>query len=213
MNFPSDADPDERNDEGLSAFHIALRHGHLSILKHFFETYPPSEQDSKPIYILSGSISLLSLALDSNEPEIVWLILDKGLANTEDIGKIWARVSPSEGEVTTERSGKDREKLDEIRNVLMTFGGFTPPNTPRDSPDLGVGQGNSKQAGSDDRSDRGMDHQSGTVKQSRSPQTQITPGQRQQQQRQSDGTRKAVNQNRGRGKGRGRGRGRGKGAI
>ena len=122
--------------KGLTAFHIALKHGHTSVLKHFFDTYPPKEPEFKAIYKLNGSNTLLELALESSEPEVVWMILDQGLANTQDIAKIWPRVSPSSEKVpTSNKSTRKRENMEEIRNLLMTFGGFTPPNTPKVSQD------------------------------------------------------------------------------
>jgi len=129
--FPPGADPEERNSAGLSAFHVALQHGHIPILKHFFDAYNPKYEDHNSIYSLSPPDSLLSLALESAEPEVVWMILDKGLADTQDIGNAWTRITSTEGrEALLVGIWKNAGKFAEIQNLLMRFGGFTPPPTP-----------------------------------------------------------------------------------
>jgi hypothetical protein len=130
------ADVEERDSQGLTALHIALQRGHLNILQHFFGSYPPKEPEHKAIYKLPPSKSLLSLALESCDPEIVWRVLDNGLASTQDIGTAWSWVTSNEGKAAmTEKLGKnltpaDEEKLSDIRTLLMRAGGFTPPPTP-----------------------------------------------------------------------------------
>jgi hypothetical protein len=199
------ADAEERNMEGLTAFHIALKHGHTSALKHFFDTYPPKEPEFKSIYKLNGSNTLLGLALESYEPEVVWMILDQGLANTQDIAKVWSRVAPSsEKAPTSNKSTKRRENMEEIRNLLMTFGGFTPPNTPK------VSQDNLKSSSEQHRSGTNSS-QPGTIspipteeKKSRQPSIQSpveTTSHHPDRQM-------PVNKGRGRGKARGKARGR-----
>ena len=130
--FPLGADPEERNSFGLSAFHVALQHGHVQILKYFFESYDPKQEDHNAIYGLSPPKSLLSIALGSAEPEVVWMILDKGLATTQDIGNAWTEVTSLEGkQKLLKKMGNDNMKYTEIQNLLMSYGGFTPPPTPK----------------------------------------------------------------------------------
>ncbi|KAI9570462.1 hypothetical protein HD554DRAFT_2018480 [Boletus coccyginus] len=126
------ADPEERNSYGLSAFHIALQHGHVQILKYFFESYDPKQEDHNAIYDISPPESLLSIALDSAEPEVVWMILDRGLATSRDIGNAWTEVTSQGGRQTLlEKVDNDSMKCTEIQNLLMSYGGFTPPPTPK----------------------------------------------------------------------------------
>ncbi|KAF8557302.1 DnaJ-domain-containing protein [Imleria badia] len=126
------ADPEERNSLGLSAFHVALQHGHVPILKYFFESYDPKHEDHNAIYDLSPPKSLLSIALDSAEPEVVWMILDRSLATTQDIGNVWTEVTSLEGKQTLlKKMGNDNMRYTEIQNLLMSYGGFTPPPTPK----------------------------------------------------------------------------------
>ncbi|KAF8136766.1 DnaJ-domain-containing protein [Boletus edulis] len=125
------ADPEERNSFGLSAFHVALQHGHVQILKYFFDSYDPKQEDHNAIYDLSPPKSLLSIALDSAEPEVVWMILDRGLATTQDIGNAWKEVTSLEGrQALLKKMGNDSIKYAEVQNLLMSYGGFTPPPTP-----------------------------------------------------------------------------------
>ena len=130
--FPLGADPEERNSFGLSAFHVALQHGHVQILKYFFESYDPKQEDHNAIYDLSPPKSLLSIALDSTEPEVVWMVLDRCLATTQDIGNAWTVVTSLEGKQTLlKKMGNDSMKYTELQNLLMSYGGFTPPPTPK----------------------------------------------------------------------------------
>ena len=130
--FPLGADPGERNSSGLSPFHVALQHGHVQILKNFFESYDPKQEDHNDIYDLSHPVSLLSIALDSAEPEVVWMILDRGLATSQDIGIAWTEVTSLQGrQVLLEKMGNDSGKYTEVQNLLMSYGGFTPPPTPK----------------------------------------------------------------------------------
>ncbi|KAK0196763.1 DnaJ-domain-containing protein [Armillaria mellea] len=132
------ANPEERNDEGLTAFHIALRNGHQKIVSYFFNAFPPKNGSSKPIYTLPESANLLALALDSRDPEVVWMILDKSLASSEDISKAWSWVTSPEGynimlkpnSVNEALSDNARlERYNEIIRLLMRFGRFTQPST------------------------------------------------------------------------------------
>ncbi|KAK0441916.1 DnaJ-domain-containing protein [Armillaria borealis] len=132
------ADPEERNDEGLTAFHIALRNGHQKIVTYFFDAFPPKDDDSEPIYTPPEYTNLLTLALDSRDPELVWMILDKSLASSDDISKAWSWATSTEGysimlkpnSVSEPLNDNVRlERYNEIIKFLMRFGGFTPPST------------------------------------------------------------------------------------
>ena len=129
------AEPDERNSQGSTAFHIAVQQGHSAIIKKtFFENYPPKEDEHSTIYSLPPSTSILTLALKSGDPETVWLVLENGLASSQDIDIAWMSVSSASWKAEMRNSrGKtvDDWKLDEIRQLIMTFGGFTPPPTPK----------------------------------------------------------------------------------
>jgi hypothetical protein len=119
----------------LTAFHLAVQLGHVEIMKRpFFENYPPKESEYSAIYSAPKSTSVLHHALNSCEPEVVWMILDKGIANSQDINNAWAWVSAGNWKAMMRKKAApevDDEKLDEIRQLLMTFGGFTPPPTPK----------------------------------------------------------------------------------
>ncbi|KAI6045709.1 DnaJ-domain-containing protein [Pisolithus marmoratus] len=125
------ADPEERNSLGLSAFHVALQHGQVPIMKHFLDTYNPHDEDHNAIYSLTPPNNLLSMALESVEPQAVWMILDRGLATSLEISEAWTRVTSTEGrEALLAKTGSNAGKFAEIQNILMSFGGFTPPPTP-----------------------------------------------------------------------------------
>ncbi len=90
--------PEERNNEGLTAFHIALRNGHQKIVTYFFQRLSlPKTTTPSPFTHLPKSTNLLTLALDSRDPEVLWMILDKSLASSDDISKAWSWVTSTEG--------------------------------------------------------------------------------------------------------------------
>ncbi|KAK0484024.1 hypothetical protein IW261DRAFT_1606085 [Armillaria novae-zelandiae] len=112
------ADPEERNSEGLIAFHIALRSDHQNVV---------TENHSKLIYAPPESTNLLALGLDPRDPEVVWMILDKSLTGSDDISKAWSWVTSTEGYNMTLKPNSVHEALND--NLLMRFGGFIPPST------------------------------------------------------------------------------------
>ena len=212
--FPLGADPEERNSFGLSAFHVALQHGRVQILKYFFESYDPRHEDHNAIYSLSPPKSLLSIALDSAEPEVVWMILDRGLATTQDIGNVWTEVMSLEGkQALLKKMGNDNMKYTEIQNLLMSYGGFTPPPTPKvptqkSSPLKNQTQGSPVSRGGFHPRGRGTHRSKTTPRTAQAHSLDETPVPTQ------NGTADPTcrpPENGGRGKARGRGRGRGRG--
>ncbi|KAJ7632817.1 hypothetical protein FB45DRAFT_913589 [Roridomyces roridus] len=134
------ADPEERDSSNLTAFHVALECGHIPAVQYFFEAYPSKDSDSKGVYQPPESKTLLSIALSSQEPELVYQILDKGLATEQDINSSWTWVTSAKGraamkktKVAGQKSKMHEEKVEDIMKLLMRFGGFTPPPTPSSS--------------------------------------------------------------------------------
>lgn len=125
-----DADVEERTSSGLTAFHLAVQGGHTPIIKYFYNTYPPTDDDSSELYRPPSSVSALSLAVQYSEPEVAWLILNKGLASKHEIWHVWTWLNSQEGKAALAfRDGQ--AKVEEFSNLLMTFGDFTPPMSPR----------------------------------------------------------------------------------
>lgn len=118
------AEPDERDGNGFTAFHTALQAGHIQVVKHFISTYSPQDSDHEDIYKKPESSSLLKLALNSREPEAVWLVLDNKLATQQDLTDEWVFVQSAAGKaVIVGTGGKKHEgKYEEIRNLFMSYG-------------------------------------------------------------------------------------------
>ena len=218
------ADPEERNSFGLSAFHVAVQHGHVQILKYFFGSYDPQQEDHNAIYVLSPLKSLLSIALASVEPEAVWMILDRGLATTQDIGNAWTEVTSIEGkQALLERIENDGAKYTEIQNLLMCYGGFTPPPTPKvptkeSSPPANKVQPRSGSPGPQEGSHhrrRGTRSKTTTYHttqaQGSTPSETMQNGAADPSWRPPENGERGKTRGRGRGRGRGHGRGRGRG--
>ncbi|GLB34821.1 putative ATP-dependent protein binding [Lyophyllum shimeji] len=120
------AELEERDSAGFTAFHVALQSGRISVVSYFFEEHARSE-DTVNLYDPPPSTTLLSLAMDSGEPELVWMILDKGLASKQEMAAGWDRVTTSGMNVAPKLSPKEREKMDDISQLLVRYGGFAPP--------------------------------------------------------------------------------------
>lgn len=130
---------EERTSEGHTAFHIALKRGHVPVLKYFFETYSTKDEDTRGIYSLPGPSSLLCLAIESLVPEAVWMILDKKLYQRKEIVDAWKNLSSPIGtpafinsieQQNVKGTTKQKEILDEVMNLIANFGGFTRPPSP-----------------------------------------------------------------------------------
>lgn len=103
----------------------------------FFDNYPPKEPEHSDIYTAPESTSLVLLAIESGEPEALWMIHEQGLTTAQDIESAWTLVSSPDWEeramkkATAARAKRDAHKLGEIKQLLMTFGSFTPTPTPK----------------------------------------------------------------------------------
>lgn len=151
---------EERTAESHTAFHVALKHGHIPVLKYFFDVYPTSGEDAKEIYSLPGPSSLLSLAVESRVPEVVWIILDSKLFQRKEIVDVWTDLSSPAGTAaflndTEQKNVKSpaKEVFGEVINLIMNFGGFTRPpippiHDPEGSPDSIPPQKSSSYSGS-----------------------------------------------------------------
>ncbi len=117
---------EECNSQGFTPFHIALQNGRVPILRYLFKAHSP--EDDLGIYRQLLSKSLLGLALESREPEAVWMILNSKLFSRDDMNDSWKYVTSKAGRdeiLKTPGLKQPDEKLAELTNLLKTFGGFT----------------------------------------------------------------------------------------
>ncbi|KAJ4497955.1 hypothetical protein C8R41DRAFT_820335 [Lentinula lateritia] len=131
------AEMEERDSQNSTAFHVAIQQGHLKIIDHLFKHYPPQDPDHNQIYVPPPSKSVLSLALQSHEPEVVFMVLqpENRLSNSQDVNDAWSWINSPEGRTAMTRyskgiSGDIVDKFNDICTLLGQFGGFTPPATP-----------------------------------------------------------------------------------
>ncbi|KAI5900281.1 uncharacterized protein SCHCODRAFT_02695521 [Schizophyllum commune H4-8] len=135
------ADAEERNSSGHTAFHIALQHGHVSVATYFLDTYPPSEEDHEGVYsVPDGARRPLLLAVDANEPELAYLLLEKKLANADDAREALAYARSDAGRAVilglpTKSGGHGKakskgqtnataqEKYGDMLELLVRYGG------------------------------------------------------------------------------------------
>ncbi|KAG5638279.1 hypothetical protein H0H81_000925 [Sphagnurus paluster] len=117
------AEPEERNTAGFTAFHVALQNGHISMVTYFFDEHAPGE-DTQGLYDTPLSTSLLSLAVDSLEPELIWMILDKKLAIEHEIGASWDRVNSQEW-IDSAKTKIGAEKVHDIQELLIRYGEYS----------------------------------------------------------------------------------------
>lgn len=205
----SGADMEEHNSNGETPFHVALRVGSLPIIKYLFESHSP--EDDEAIYDSPPGTTLLTLALESRDPEVFWTILDKGLASKDDMSNSWAYITSNAGRdaiLKAPNAKKAQEKLDEYINLLTTFGGFTLPSSESDNTSA-----TSEDSATNSTTSEEQDLRSPTSNQ-RSP--EYSPASSADRRSRSEQTsdpqiRPSFVDGRGRGRGHGRGRGRGRG--
>ncbi|KAF8921113.1 hypothetical protein CPB85DRAFT_1269435 [Mucidula mucida] len=124
-----------RNLDGLTPFHVALQLGNIELVKYFFDNHDPKEEDFKDVYRAPESTTLLSLAILSYEPELVWMILDKSLVSSKVISASWTWITSAEGRTVMMQHAnqQNKEQLERFRDIVALvaqYGGFTPPSTP-----------------------------------------------------------------------------------
>jgi hypothetical protein len=120
------ADPEERNEQGMTAFHLALKLGQIPIVNYFFDTYPPRDPDCSAIYQCLGCDNLLTLALQSRKPELVWKVLDKKLVTRKEIIEAWTWSSSKSGLMALrgKATANDLESADDIMELLKNMVDF-----------------------------------------------------------------------------------------
>ncbi|KIL69893.1 hypothetical protein M378DRAFT_195788 [Amanita muscaria Koide BX008] len=106
------AEPDERNSDGLTPVHLAIASGNLQIIKFFFETYSPKDADHQSIYQPPERQNLLTLASESLDPRVVDMIFSNVPWSAEEIKIAWDWVC-----------NKDSEKVEDILAVFRRYGG------------------------------------------------------------------------------------------
>lgn len=97
------------------------------MVNYFLEEHSPTA-DTANIYELHSSTSLLSLAIESLEPELVWMILDKKLANKETMTSIWEGFV-AESENLARKAPTKVEKINDIERLLAHYGGVMQHST------------------------------------------------------------------------------------
>ena len=148
------------------------------------------------------------------------MILDRGLATTQDIGNAWTEVTSLEGkQALLKKIGNDNVKYTEIQNLLMGYGGFTPPPTPKVPTHERSPPANKGQPLSGSPSSRGGFHakRRGTYRSKINTQAHgssdeiLQNGVADSSWRSPENGERGKTRGRGRGRGRGHGRGRGRG--
>jgi len=77
--------------------------------------------------------------METVDPELVWTVLEHKLAKSRQISDGWSWFCSADGEETLRRKMRKRcvgnaeveGKMEEIRNLLTSYGKFTPPPTPK----------------------------------------------------------------------------------
>lgn len=102
----------------------------MSALKYLLDAHSP--EDNEGIYDAPPSKSLLFIALESCQPEVVWMVLNNQLATKEDMANAWSFVLSDAQGIFRKTPGltKPDEKVEEITNLLIMFGGFSKESVP-----------------------------------------------------------------------------------
>ena len=128
----------------MTAFHTALQLGHISVVKYFIENHLPQDEDlRRSVYSMpsSSSTNTLRLALETCIPELLWLILENKLYNereckaawdwvysNECLSKVLSRHLASLSMDTDSKKQSGDDILEEMKNLLCSYGGFKSPS-------------------------------------------------------------------------------------
>ena len=133
----------------MTAFHIALHLGHISIAKYFIESHSPQDEDlRRSIYSMpsSSTMNTLQIALQSCVPEALWLVLENKLFTDRECNAAWDWVHSDEclskilsrhlstmSLKTGAKKQSDDNILEEMKNLLRTYGGFKSPSSSQEN--------------------------------------------------------------------------------
>ncbi|KAG8838081.1 hypothetical protein FRC18_006392 [Serendipita sp. 400] len=146
------AEAEERDSWGRSAFHIALQNDHVKLASLFLEAFPPAEEGSMPIIEppkippeLTQEYSLLRLAMDSCSIQMVKLVISNNLFEESDLQDAWDFLSSPAGQAGpsggygSENPLKTEKIIDpaefsmwsKIRTTVRDLGSYEEPSIPR----------------------------------------------------------------------------------
>jgi hypothetical protein len=193
----------------MTAFHIALSKGYIPIVNYYIKNHSPTDESYDDIYKYEPE-SLLRLAIRSGEPEVVWMILENKMALYSDINDAWSWFSSTKGQSVVKEAKPDNfhQCLEEIRNLLLAYGGFTPPTTPRSLSQKLGGKLQFKEEETNATKNR-VKYKRGSGMSVRNPPPPAPPSPLSDSPQQFRASGEERRGGRGRGHGRGRGRGRG----
>ncbi|KAG8907400.1 hypothetical protein FRB99_004425 [Tulasnella sp. 403] len=127
------AEPEERDSVGRTAFNRALALGNLPIIQYFLTTFAPDSDESTPVLSAPATDCIVRLAVESANPDVVTLVFNAGLVDLHDVNRAWLWMDEQAEKGSKTLGGK----YDRVRAVLSLVEGWTPPSTPR-SDDMSI---------------------------------------------------------------------------
>ncbi|EIN07258.1 DnaJ-domain-containing protein [Punctularia strigosozonata HHB-11173 SS5] len=126
------AEVEERNSRGLSAFDVAMRSGNIMVMRYFLDNYDPADSDSQSLYAPAEGVSAIRLALESGNPDVIALALESKLSPQHQTRDAWSWAVSLEGKQSLLGSGSSNAeaRYEQILDLLMSYCHFTPPLTP-----------------------------------------------------------------------------------
>lgn len=117
------ATPDERDDDGYTAFHYGLVLGCVPLVSYYLSTHPPPPSFSPTAppdasYPPPPEHTLLSLAVTSAKADVVKLVVP--YATADDAWDNWCYVEDCQAE-------KQDGEWEDVKWALTEVEGFTPP--------------------------------------------------------------------------------------
>jgi len=88
----SGAKPEARDSFARTPFHLALQCGHLPLINHILTSFPPWSPDSQPVLSRPPKASLLRLAIESSNFDVVKIVMSLFKVSERDVIQEWTRL-------------------------------------------------------------------------------------------------------------------------
>jgi hypothetical protein len=132
----SGAKPDARDSFARTPFHLTLQYGHFPLVEHILTSFPPGSPDSQPVLSPPPKASLLRLAIESNNLELVKRVMNLFTVSESDVTKEWRRLKdpafansfPTSRSYGGGRGRKEVHKPTEWKEILKLLQESVPPD-------------------------------------------------------------------------------------
>lgn len=116
------AQHEERDSNGLTAFHCAIKCGHTKLVNFFLSEHSPKEAYNIEATRLPGKMTFIKLAVESEDVGVVEAVIEADLCTVAEVEEAWKALLNAE-----KKSPHKQSSHDAIKTALRKVKGFKPP--------------------------------------------------------------------------------------